>query len=229
MAKCIHERGIWSFNPVGYNIFTPTSSTYSIMDEVLNLGTIMSQEQELIIQQAVQKERGRLLRFIRTKVASEEDAQDILQDVFYQLASNHGIVEGIENMAAWLFRVARNRIIDTYRKKKPESIDTSGIGMDDEEGDSYLLKIGAISASRSDDPDAQYERSLVWETLYEALSELPEEQRTVFELHELESKSFNEIAEITGVGVNTLLSRKRYAVLHLRERMQNLYNDMNGR
>ncbi|HAE12757.1 MAG TPA: RNA polymerase subunit sigma-24, partial [Bacteroidetes bacterium] len=169
---------------------------------------------------------GRLLRFIRTKVANEEDAQDILQDVFYQLASNHGIVEGIENMTAWLFRVARNRIIDTYRKKKPESIDTSGIGSDEEDGDSYLAQIGAISAVRDDDPDALYERSLVWETLYEALSELPEEQRLVFELHELESKSFNEISELTGVGVNTLLSRKRYAVLHLRERMRDLYEEM---
>ena len=196
------------------------------MDNVLNLGILMSERQQLIINEAVDKERGRLLRFIRTKVANEEDAQDILQDVFYQLASNHGIVEGIENMTAWLFRVARNRIIDTYRKKKPESIDTSGIGSDEEDGDSYLAQIGAISAVRDDDPDALYERSLVWETLYEALSELPEEQRLVFELHELESKSFNEISELTGVGVNTLLSRKRYAVLHLRERMRDLYEEM---
>lgn len=192
----------------------------------MNLGILMSERQQLIINEAVDKERGRLLRFIRTKVANEEDAQDILQDVFYQLASNHGIVEGIENMTAWLFRVARNRIIDTYRKKKPESIDTSGIGSDEEDGDSYLAQIGAISAVRDDDPDALYERSLVWETLYEALSELPEEQRLVFELHELESKSFNEISELTGVGVNTLLSRKRYAVLHLRERMRDLYEEM---
>ena len=192
----------------------------------MNLGILMSERQQLIINEAVDKERGRLLRFIRTKVANEEDAQDILQDVFYQLASNHGIVEGIENMTAWLFRVARNRIIDTYRKKKPESIDTSGIGNDEEDGDSYLAQIGAISAVRDDDPDALYERSLVWETLYEALSELPEEQRLVFELHELESKSFNEISELTGVGVNTLLSRKRYAVLHLRERMRDLYEEM---
>ncbi|HQU40501.1 MAG: RNA polymerase sigma factor [Chitinophagales bacterium] len=196
------------------------------MDNALNLGILMSERQQLIINEAVDKERGRLLRFIRTKVANEEDAQDILQDVFYQLASNHGIVEGIENMTAWLFRVARNRIIDTYRKKKPESIDTSGIGSDEEDGDSYLAQIGAISAVRDDDPDALYERSLVWETLYEALSELPEEQRLVFELHELESKSFNEISELTGVGVNTLLSRKRYAVLHLRERMRDLYEEM---
>ena len=199
------------------------------MDNALNLGILMSERQQLIINEAVDKERGRLLRFIRTKVANEEDAQDILQDVFYQLASNHGIVEGIENMTAWLFRVARNRIIDTYRKKKPESIDTSGIGSDEEDGDSYLAQIGAISAVRDDDPDALYERSLVWETLYEALSELPEEQRLVFELHELESKSFNEISELTGVGVNTLLSRKRYAVLHLRERMRDLYEEMKER
>ncbi len=206
--------------------FTPASSSISIMNEALNVRILMSEQQQLIINEAVEKERVRLLRFIRTKVATDEDAQDILQDVFYQLASNHGIVEGIENMTAWLFRVARNRIIDTYRKKKPESIDTSGIGTDEEEGDSYLSQIGAISAVRSDDPDALYERNLVWETLYEALNELPEEQRQVFELHELENKSFQDISEITGVGVNTLLSRKRYAVLYLRKKMQALYDEM---
>lgn len=186
----------------------------------------MSERQSQIIRDAVSNESPRLFRFIRGKVATDEDAQDILQDVFYQLASNHGIAESIENMAAWLFRVARNRIIDTYRKKKPETFDSSGIGTEEDEGGSYLAQIGAITADTDDDPDALYERGLVWETLYEALNELPEEQRTVFELHEMEDKSFQEIAEITGVGVNTLLSRKRYAVLHLRKRMQQLYTEM---
>jgi RNA polymerase sigma factor (sigma-70 family) len=211
---------------VPYNIFNPASSSFAMTNEALNLRVYMSDQQQVIINEAVEKERARLLRFIRSKVATEEDAQDILQDVFYQLASNHGIVESIENMAAWLFRVARNRIIDSYRKKKPESIDTSGIGSDYDEDDSYLSRIAAISAGSSDDPDTLYERNLVWETLYEALNELPEEQRTVFELHELENKSFNDIAAETGVGVNTLLSRKRYAVLHLRERLRGLYEEM---
>jgi len=196
------------------------------MNEALNLGAFMSEQQHVIINEAVERERGRLLRFIRTKVANDEDAQDILQDVFYQLASNHGIVESIENMAAWLYRVARNRIIDTYRKKKPTSIDTSGIGFDSDEEDSYLSRVAAISAGSKNDPDTLYERSLIWETLYEALNELPEEQKEVFELHELENKSFAEISEMTGVGVNTLLSRKRYAVLHLRERMKGLYDEL---
>ncbi|MBK6731589.1 MAG: RNA polymerase sigma factor [Bacteroidetes bacterium] len=186
----------------------------------------MSERQSQIIRDAVSNESPRLFRFIRGKVATDEDAQDILQDVFYQLSNNSAIAESIENMAAWLFRVARNRIIDTYRKKKPETFDSSGIGTEEDEGGSYLSQIGAISADTNDDPDALYERNLVWETLYEALTELPEEQRNVFELHELENKSFQEISELTGVGINTLLSRKRYAVLHLRKKMQQLYNEM---
>lgn len=184
----------------------------------------MSEQQTTIINDAVKKERGRLLKFIRSKVRSEEDAEDILQDVFYQLASNHGIVDTIENMAAWLFRVARNRIIDVYRKRKPESIDTNA-AYDADEDETYFFGLAKLSSDENDEPDAQYERSMVWETLTEALNELPEEQRDVFILHELENKSFQDIAEITGVPINTLLSRKRYAVLHLRKRMQGLYDD----
>lgn len=194
------------------------------MDKALSL--YMSERQSQIIREAVSNESPKLFRFIRGKVATDEDAQDILQDVFYQLSNNSAIAESIENMAAWLFRVARNRIIDTYRKKKPETFDSSGIGTEEDEGGSYLSQIGAISADTNDDPDALYERNLVWETLYEALTELPEEQRNVFELHELENKSFQEISELTGVGINTLLSRKRYAVLHLRKKMQQLYDEM---
>lgn len=189
------------------------------------LGLYMSERQSEIIREAVSTESSKLFRFIRGKVATDEDAQDILQDVFYQLASNHGIVESIENMAAWLYRVARNRIIDTYRKKKPESIDTSFTEENEDTG--YFLHIAGLSASDDDSPDSLYERSLVWETLYEALDELPEDQRNVFVLHELENKSFNEIAQSTGVPLNTLLSRKRYAVLHLRNRLKELYDDFN--
>lgn len=194
------------------------------MNESLHLGTFMTEQQTRIIEQAVSKERTKLFRFIKNRVANEEDAQDILQDVYYQLASNHGIVEGIENMASWLYRVARNKIIDWYRKRKTESIDTSS-SFDDEEDEGYFSQLAGLSTVDADNPDELYERTLVWETMYEALNELPEEQREVFVLHELENKSFNEISEITGVQLNTLLSRKRYAVVHLRERLKGMYDE----
>jgi RNA polymerase sigma factor (sigma-70 family) len=184
----------------------------------------MTEQQTRIIEQAVSKERTKLFRFIKNRVANEEDAQDILQDVYYQLASNHGIVEGIENMASWLYRVARNKIIDWYRKRKTESIDTSS-SFDDEEDEGYFSQLAGLSTVDADNPDELFERTLVWETMYEALNELPEEQREVFVLHELENKSFNEISEITGVQLNTLLSRKRYAVVHLRERLKSMYDE----
>ena len=195
------------------------------MDESLHLGTFMTQQQNEIIEQAVKNERKKLLKFIKTRVGNEEDASDILQDVFYQLASNHGMVETIENMASWLYRVTRNKIIDWYRKRKTESIDTM-TAFDHEDEDGYFSNLAALSSSQSDNPDAVFERQLVWDTMYEALSELPEEQREVFILHELENKSFNEIAEQTGVSVNTLLSRKRYAVLYLREKLKDLYDEL---
>jgi len=195
------------------------------MNESLHLGTLMTQQQNEIIEQAVKNERKKLLKFIRTRVANEEDASDILQDVFYQLVSNRGMVDSIENMASWLYRVTRNKIIDWYRKRKPESIDTMA-AFDDEDEDGYFSNLAALSSANSDNPDEVYERQLVWDTMYEALSELPEDQREVFILHELENKSFNEIAEQTGVSVNTLLSRKRYAVLHLREKLQGLYDEL---
>ncbi len=195
------------------------------MNESLHLGTLMTQQQNEIIEQAVKNERKKLLQFIRTRVANEDDASDILQDVFYQLASNRGMVDTIENMASWLYRVTRNKIIDWYRKRKTESIDTMA-AFDDEDEDGYFSNLAALSSADSDNPDEIYERQLVWDTMYEALSELPEDQREVFILHELENKSFNEIAEQTGVSVNTLLSRKRYAVLHLREKLQGLYDEL---
>jgi RNA polymerase sigma factor (sigma-70 family) len=195
------------------------------MDESLHLGSFMTQQQNEIIEQAVKNERKKLLRFIKTRVSNEEDASDILQDVFYQLASNHGMVDTIENMASWLYRVTRNKIIDWYRKRKTESIDTSAV-FDDEDEDGYFSNLSALASGSSDNPDEIYERQLVWDTMYEALNELPAEQREVFILHELENKSFNEIAEQTGVSVNTLLSRKRYAVLYLREKLQDLYDEL---
>lgn len=195
------------------------------MNESLHLGTFMTQQQNEIIEQAVKNERKKLLKFIKTRVANEEDASDILQDVFYQLASNRGMVDTIENMASWLYRVTRNKIIDWYRKRKTESIDTMA-AFEDEDEDGYFSNLAGISSANSDNPDEVFERQLVWDTMYEALNELPDEQREVFILHELENKSFNEIAEQTGVSVNTLLSRKRYAVLYLREKLKGLYDEL---
>ncbi|MCB0832984.1 MAG: RNA polymerase sigma factor [Bacteroidetes bacterium] len=172
-----------------------------------------------VVQDAILNHRPRLLDFIRQRVKTREDAEDILQDVFYQLLTNYRITEPIEQLTAWLYTVARNKIIDWYRKKRPQSMPV----IMEEEGP---LLLEDILYDPSFDPDQLYERSLVWTELAEALDELPEEQRSVFSMHELEGKSFKEMAEMTGESVNTLLSRKRYAVLHLRTRLQQLYDEM---
>lgn len=150
-----------------------------------------------------------LFAFIRKRVNTTEDAEDILQDVFYQLADNAG---PIEKLGAWLYSVARNRITDNYRKKKPEALD-----MDDEED--WLF-------TDQDDPESEYMRSLVWPALYDALDELPTDQKEAFVLHELEGIPFAAMAEMTGVPTATLISRKRYAVLHLRERLESIRNEL---
>ncbi len=175
------------------------------------------------ISRTVLKEQKRLFRFIRDRVPQDADAEDILQDVFYQFV-NTSLSEPIEQAAAWLFKVATNRITDWYRKKKPQAF--SAFTSNDEEEDDTPLGPEFRLFDPDASPELQYIRSLVWEGLEEALAELPEEQRQVFVMHELEDKSFKEIAEITGSSVNTLLSRKRYAVLFLRERLQDLYTDL---
>jgi RNA polymerase sigma factor (sigma-70 family) len=162
-----------------------------------------------------------LLGFIRKRVSSQADADDILQDVWYQLTTAVD-TEPIEQMSGWLFTVARNKIIDRYRKKQPDSLDLlletgeSANGPD----------LAAILLDKGEDPETANLRSLFWKALQEALDELPEEQRTVFIWNELDGLSFKEIAERTGEKVNTLISRKRYAVLHLRERLLHLYQEI---
>lgn len=178
------------------------------------------EERNETIARAVREERQRLRDFIRRRVNNPDDAEDILQDVFYQLASSYSVTEPIERITSWLFTVARNKIIDWYRKKKPEALPAD---LDDP---NLPLNLSEILFDRSQTPDQLYARSLVWSELADALDDLPEEQRDVFVMHELEGKSFKEIAEITGDPVNTLLSRKRYAVLHLREELQVLYDEM---
>ncbi|WP_431212381.1 RNA polymerase sigma factor [Puia sp. P3] len=157
----------------------------------------------------------RLMGFIRPRVTSEADAEDILQDVWYQLTTT--VDTGpIEQISGWLFAVARNKIIDRHRKKKPESLDNDEIDF------------AAIFLDESSNPETANLRGLFWKALQEALDELPEEQRSVFVWHELDGLSFKEIAEITGENVNTLISRKRYAVVHLRERLLDLYREIVG-
>ena len=171
------------------------------------------------LEKAVRVERRNLFEFIRRRVRTTEDAEDILQDVLYQLAASYSLTEPIEQLTAWLFRVARNKIIDWYRKKKPESLPR------DEHNPGEPLNLEDILYDSSMSPDRLFARSVVWSELSGALEDLPGQQREVFVLHELEGKSFKEIAAETGEPINTLLSRKRYAVLALRERLRDLYDE----
>ena len=173
---------------------------------------------------AFRSDRKRIFDFIRRRVRTEVDAEDILADVFYQMVASYSVTEPIEKVTSWLLTVARNKIIDWYRKRKPELYrqqeDESALTLN------LPLNLEGILYDHGQNPDVLYERSLLWSELADALEDLPDEQRDVFVMHELEGKSFKEIAEITGEPVNTLLSRKRYAILYLREALQELYDDI---
>ena len=178
-------------------------------------------EQDQFIEEAMEKDESRLRKFIRNRVADSGDAEDILQEVFYELIATYRLMQPVEQVSAWLFRVARNRITDLFRKKKPELLnDAIAVA---EDGEDLLLEDLLPSADAG--PEEAYARSVVLEALDEALDELPREQREVFVAHEVMGQSFKEIAEESGVSVNTLLSRKRYAVLYLRRRLQVIYED----
>ena len=181
----------------------------------------MALEQDQRISEVVKREQSRLRNFIRRRVPDPRDAEDVLQDVFYRLVEANRLLMPIEHVTGWLFRVARNRITDLFRKKKPELFSDAAI--EDEEGEA--LQIEDLLPSPDAGPEALYFRNLLLDELELALDELPDEQREVFVAHELEGRSFKELAEETGVSVNTLLSRKRYAVLHLRERLQTIYDE----
>jgi RNA polymerase sigma factor (sigma-70 family) len=185
----------------------------------------MALEQDQRISEVVKRERSRLLNFIRRRVPDPGDAEDILQDVFYRLVEANRLLMPIEHITGWLFRVARNRITDLFRKKEPESF--SEIAMADENGEG--LQFEDLLPSPDAGPEAVYARNLLLEELKHALGELPREQREVFMAHEFEGRSFKELSEDAGVSVNTLLSRKRYAVLHLRERLQHVYDEFTKR
>ncbi len=193
------------------------------MKKVKTIAVTLNSQQQHDIDETVRRERKRLFEFIRKRVPAEEDAEDILQDVFYQLVESYRLMKPVEQLTSWLFTVARNKITDLYRKKKPIPESRYLIaGSEDEAAPGLADILPDLSGS----PDVAFERSLVWEMLEEALAELPEEQRNVFVWHEFEDKSFKEISEMTGASVNTLLSRKRYAVLFLREKLRRLYEEL---
>ncbi len=170
----------------------------------------------------VEEHRSRLFRFIRQRVADPRDAEDILQDVFHQLVEANRLLMPIDHLTGWLFRVARNRITDLFRKKQPTSFSELAPGSEGEQ----RLAIEDLLPSADDGPDALYARRVLLEEFEEALAELPKEQREVFVGHEFEGKSFKEMAAASGVNLNTLLARKRYAVLHLREKLQDAYEEL---
>jgi len=195
------------------------------MDEALRNDWPMAEamtDQDQRISDAVSRDAGRLRSFIRRRVADPGDAEDILQDVFYELVEAYRMTKPIEQVTAWLFRVARNRITDLFRKRVRERpvIETTPLS---EDGEALLLE--EILPSQEGGPDAAYARTMLVDAIDDALEELPEEQREVFVAHELMGYSFKEISEQSGVSVNTLLSRKHYAVTHLRERLRSIYNE----
>jgi RNA polymerase sigma factor (sigma-70 family) len=194
------------------------------MEDALNLTTETGGDRSLQNQrlsEVIQRERLRLLHFIRKRVDDEGDAEDILQDVFYELTEAYRLMKPIEQAGAWLYRVAKNRIVDRFRRKKPEAAGDALRNPDD--ADSLQLEDWLPSPDAG--PEALYARNVLLDELYAALEELPEEQREAFVAHEMEGRSFKQLAGETGVGVNTLLSRKRYAVLHLRRRLQAIYDE----
>ncbi|HTI89512.1 MAG TPA: sigma-70 family RNA polymerase sigma factor [Puia sp.] len=201
------------------------------MDELLTISPGMPSSSRKNITAVISRFGKRLMGFIRQRVGSEADAEDILQDVWYQLTTTVD-TEPIEQVSGWLFAVARNKIIDRHRKKRPESLETllqPGGGSGNATGSGSAEDgpdLAGILLDNSSNPETANLRALFWKALQDALEELPEEQRIVFEWHELTGLSFKEIADLTGENVNTLISRKRYAVIHLRERLLTLYHEI---
>jgi RNA polymerase sigma factor (sigma-70 family) len=178
-------------------------------------------DQDQLIALAMEKEQSRLRRYIRNRIADRGMTEDILQEVFVELIEAYRLMKPIEEAGAWMFRVARNRIIDLFRLRKTSSLSEEVYG--EQDGDRVALE--ELLPSPDEGPEAAYTRAVLLDELEEALEELPEEQRVVFVAHEIEGRSFKELSAETGVGVNTLLSRKRYAVLHLRERLRLIHEE----
>lgn len=193
-------------------------SIHYSMDQALQIPANMSDSHGKHITEVINTYSKRLMGFIRKRVSSEADAEDILQDVFYQFIGN---TTPIEQLTSWLFTVTRNKITDKQRKKKPELLEDLYTS-DPDEG----FEWSDLFFDTKNNPESEYMRSLFWEALYTALNELPASQKEAFVLNEIEGISFKEIAQQTGDSVNTLISRKRYAVLHLRERLGTLKNEL---
>ena len=182
-------------------------------------------EQDRRISEVISKQGTRLRNFIRRRVPNDADAEDLLQEVFYELVEANRLLMPIEYVTGWLFQVARNRITDLFRKKKPENFSDAAVA--DENGE--LLSIEDLLPSADAGPEAAYLRNEMLEELELALAELPDEQRSVFMAHEIQGRSFKELSQERGVSINTLLSRKRYAILHLRERLQSIHDEFFGK
>jgi len=187
----------------------------------ISLSDPINDAQDRQIAEVIEREQSRLRNFICRRVDDGSVTEDILQDVFFELVVAYRLSKPIEHVRAWLFRVARNRIVDLFRKKKREALDDI-VGVED---DGDVLSLEELLPSAGAGPDAAYARTVLIEELESALGELPREQREIFIAHEFESRSFKDLAAETGIGVNTLLSRKRYAVLHLRRKLQTIYDD----
>jgi len=185
----------------------------------------MVDEQDHRISETIAQQQARLRNFVRRRVPSREDAEDILQDVFSELVEAHRLMQPIEQAGAWLFRVARNRISDLFRKKKPEALQDLQTSLMD--GEQFSLE--DLLPSPDAGPEAAYARTVLLDVLDNALDELPDEQREVFVAHEIEGRGFKELAAESGLAVNTLISRKHYAVIYLRKRLQVIYDDFNRR
>lgn len=182
----------------------------------------MTLEQDRRISDVVEREQSRLRGFIRRRVGDPRDVEDILQEVFTELVEANRLLMPIEHVTGWLFQVARHRIIDLFRKKKPARLDDLALDNEDGEG----LRLEELLPSPEAGPEALYARALLLEELETAVAELPADQRAAFVAHEVDGRSFKEMAEATGLSVNTLLSRKRYAVLRLRERLRGAYEEL---
>jgi len=191
------------------------------MDAALNRN-LTSSAQDREISATIRRERGRLLAFIRRRVLDATEAEDVLQEAFYELVAAHRLMQPVEQAGAWLMRVARNRIIDRFRKKKPELLGDQGVELDDED---ELSSLEDLLPSAEEGPEALALREVMLGRIEVALAELPAEQREVFIAQELEGASFKELSARWNVGVNTLLSRKRYAILHLRKQLQAVYGE----
>lgn len=186
-------------------------------------GTI---DQDREISEAIERERLRLLKFIRRRVPDREEAEDILQEVFYELIAAYRLMKPVEQVSAWLFRVARNRIVDFFRARRPESLSAEAGSSQNEDGSGAGQRREDLLVSRYAEPDEALDQQLLSDALEEALAELTPEQRQAFVGNELEGRSFKDLSAETGVGVNTLLARKHYAVLRLRRRLQSIYDDL---